>query len=369
MAKDYDAINLGQGFPDFDADQRLLDLVTRAMYDGHNQYPFMTGVDTLRQVISEKISSLYRKTYDPDKEITVTSGATEAIMSCVLATIHAGDEVVVLEPSYDCYVPAIKLAGGIPIKVPMNAPTALENSYTVDWDRVLNAINTRTRMMIVNSPHNPTGFTFTRNDLDQLEKIVSKWNIILLSDEVYEHIVFDQNKHQSLSSRPALAERSFVISSFGKTTHTTGWKIGYCCAPEAMSIELRKVHQFNVFTVPSPFQHALASYTKDAETYLNLSNFYQAKRDRLAEGLEKTRFQTLQSTGTFFLLANYSDISKAPEAEFSVWLAKTHGVVVIPVSAFYGNPSTENSNHHLVRFCFAKKDTTLDEAINRLMRI
>lgn len=369
MAVDFDAINLGQGFPDFNADPELLNLVNQAMQDGYNQYPYMTGVSDLRNVISSKVATLYGKIYDPDTEITVTSGATEAIMSAILATIHTGDEVIVLEPCYDCYVPAIRLAGGVPIRVQMEPPSMTQKNFSVDWNKVLASINNKTKMLIVNSPHNPTGSTFTKNDLDALESIVSANDIFLLSDEVYEHIIFDCVAHLSLASRPALADRSFVISSFGKTTHTTGWKVGYCCAPKNMSTELRKVHQFVVFTVPAPFQYALASYTKNSKTYLDLPSFYEKKRNRLREGLMQTRFKPLNANGTFFLLADYSDISKNSESDFSIWLAQHYGVVVIPVSAFYAEPTSVTANHNIVRFCFAKQDTTLDSALDRLMRI
>ena len=369
MAVDYQAINLGQGFPDFNADQELLNLVTHAMAEGHNQYPYMSGVAELRNVISHKVDALYGRKYDPDSEITVTSGATEAIMSAILATVSTGDEVIVIEPCYDCYVPAIKLAGGVPVFVQMIPPTQNKENFSVNWDKVKESVNSKTRMLIINSPHNPTGAVFDTQDLDALEEIVSNTNIIVLSDEVYEHIVFDNKKHLSVASRPSLAERSFVISSFGKTTHTTGWKIGYCCAPSDFTKELRKVHQFVVFTVPSPFQHALAAYTKNPQTYLTLPGFYQSKRDRLASALKNTKFVPLKSPGTYFLLADYSNISEKNESEFSIWLAQTHGVVVIPVSAFYANSEDPLSNHKLVRFCFAKNESTLDEAIERLNKV
>ena len=369
MAVDYNAINLGQGFPDFNADQKLLKLVNQAMLDGHNQYPLMTGITELREVISNKVNDLYGKLYEPNQEITITSGATEAIMAAILASVHPGDEVIVIEPSYDCYVPAIKIAGGQPVFVKMTAPTEAKPYFNVNWENVKACVTRRTRMLIVNSPHNPTGSVFNTEDLDAIESIVANTNIIVLSDEVYEHIVFDGEKHHSLASRPMLADRSFVISSFGKTTHTTGWKIGYCCAPKALTTELRKVHQFIVFTVPSPFQHGLATYTKDPSTYLNLSDFYQMKRNKLMEGLQETKLKPLSSPGTYFLLADYSQISNKTETEFSIWLAQNLGVVVIPVSAFYADPDSASANHQLVRFCFAKKDTTLDEAINRLKRI
>jgi len=369
MAIDYEAINLGQGFPDFNTQTDLLDLVSAAMMEGKNQYPVMSGIPELRNVISEKVELLYGKKYNPETEITITSGATEAIMSAVLATVSTGDEVIVIEPSYDCYVPAIVLAGGIPKFVQMTPPNALKQTFSIDWNKIKEAINNKTRLLILNSPHNPTGAIFNSADLDALESILLDTNIIVLSDEVYEHIIFDKRQHHSLASRKKLAERAFIISSFGKTTHTTGWKIGYCCAPPSLTKELRKVHQFVVFTVPSPFQYALATYTKNKNTYLSLPDFYQEKRNHLTTGLEKTKFKPLASPGTFFLLADYSKISNQNESDFSIWLAKTHGVVVIPVSAFYSNPNHKDSNHMLVRFCFAKKATTLDEAIHRLQKL
>jgi methionine aminotransferase len=369
MAVDYSAINLGQGFPDFNTDEKLLKLVNQAMLDGYNQYPLMTGISELREVISNKVKDLYGKYYEPNQEITITSGATEAIMAAILATVQHGDEVIVIEPSYDCYVPAIRLAGGHPVFVKMSPPTESKPYFSVNWNNVKDSVTSRTRMLIVNSPHNPTGSVFNAEDLDAIESIVVNTKIIVLSDEVYEHIIFDGEKHLSLASRPMLAERTFVISSFGKTTHTTGWKIGYCCAPKQLTTELRKVHQFIVFTVPSPFQYGLASYTKDPQTYLSLSDFYQKKRNKLMAGLQNTKLTPLSSPGTYFLLADYSQISDKTESEFSIWLAQNHGVVVIPVSAFYAEPESVSANHQLVRFCFAKKDTTLDAALDRLKKI
>jgi methionine transaminase len=366
MAAEYHAVNLGQGFPDFNPDPKLLNLVSEAMASGHNQYPYMSGVDSLREVIAHKVKTLYQCDYDKDTEVTVTSGATEAIMATALAVIQLGDEVIVIEPNYDCYVPAIRLAGGIPVTVAMDPPDNPQATFKVNWDRVSKAITSKTRMIMLNFPHNPTGAVLTTDDLDQLEHIVSGTDILLLSDEVYEHITFIAQGHLSLATRPNLAARSFVISSFGKTTHTTGWKVGYCCAPSELTHELRKVHQFMVFTVPSPFQHALAEYTKDPSTYCALPGFYQAKRDRLAQGLRTTRLVPYACPGTFFLLADYSNISDAPEAEFAVWLTKNHGVTVIPLSAFYADQKSADANHKLVRFCFAKNDQTLDDAINKL---
>ncbi len=369
MAQDYKAINLGQGFPDFDTDPALLDLVTKAMAEGHNQYPYMPGIGPLREVIANKISSLYGHAYDQDTEITITSGATEAIMSCVIASVGVGDEVIVIEPCYDSYLPSVRLAGATAVRIQMEAPTEQQPSFWIDWQKVQDAVSTKTRLIMLNTPHNPTGSVLTGADLDALERIVVDTDIMVLSDEVYEHIVFDHQPHLSLASRPELAARSFVISSFGKTTHTTGWKVGYCCAPKDMTTELRKVHQFMVFTVPSPFQHALASYTHNAETYLNLPAFYQQKRDLLAHGLAQTRFAALPCPGTFFMLADYRRISDLPESEFSIWMAREHGVVVIPVSAFYAEPGSQEANHCLVRFCFAKKEETLRHAIERLKKV
>jgi len=366
LANEHKAINLGQGFPDFEPDPRLCNLVSNAMAAGHNQYPYMPGIAPLRYAIAEKIHTLYQHRYDAETEITITSGATEAIMATVLAAVGSGDEVVVIEPCYDSYLPAIRLAGGTAVPVPLRAPQANDPYFRVDWQRVRDAITSRTRLLMLNFPHNPTGTILNEADLDALESIVKDTGVLLVSDEVYEHIVFDQKPHLSISTRPLLAAHAFVISSFGKTYHTTGWKIGYCCAPAHLSAELRKVHQFLVFTVSTPMQYALAEFMSDAKPYLDLSNFYQVKRDRLKTGLENTRFNVLPTPGTFFLLADYSEISQQPETDFSRELTIKHGVTVIPVSAFYQNPAAEASNHRLVRFCFAKKDQTLDQAIKRL---
>jgi len=363
------AINLGQGFPDFSPDGKLIELVHRAMLDGHNQYPAMSGVPALRQQIAAKIHTLYGRKYDPDTEITVTSGATQALMASILALVKPGDEVIVIEPFYDLYLPAIQLAGGIPIIVPMLAPSKEHPSYRVDWQRLSDAISPRTQLMILNFPHNPTGIIMQPADLDALESILQKSKCLLLCDEVYEHITFDAQPHHSVSSRPALAQRAVVVSSFGKTYHVTGWKIGYCSAPAAIMAEIRKVHQFTVFTVSSPMQIALAEFMKDESTYQTLAAFYQKRRDFLATELAATAFKPLPSQGTFFLLADYSDISEMPENEFARWLTTEHKVGVIPVCAFYQNPQDQASNHQQVRFCFAKKDQTLSDALERLKRI
>ncbi|HEY9278797.1 MAG TPA: methionine aminotransferase [Eoetvoesiella sp.] len=369
LATEHSAINLGQGFPDFNPAPELLDYVTQAMRDGHNQYPPMPGIGLLREEIARKVKNLYGHSYDADSEITVTSGATEALMASIMAFVKAGDEVIVIEPFYDLYIPAIKLAGGVPVIVPMRAPTESQPLYQIDWQQVRAAITIKTRLIMLNYPHNPTGVVLEESDLDALESIVNDTGVMLLSDEVYEHIIFDGKKHHSLAGRAALAARSIVISSFGKTYHTTGWKVGYFCAPKSISAEIRKVHQFMVFTVSSPMQFALAQYLKNPKPYLELAAFYQTKRDRLSEALKRTRFKPLPSQGTFFLLADYSAISNKPEADFAHWLTVEHGVTVIPMSAFYEDPTAKESNHNLVRFCFAKQDHTLDSAAEKLSRI
>jgi methionine aminotransferase len=366
LAADHGAINLGQGFPDFDPDPRLVDEVRRAMKEGYNQYPPMPGIPQLRTGIQEKVKALYGHEYDANSEVTVMAGASEALMSSILALVHAGDEVVIIEPFYDLYIPVIQLAGAVPVIVPMLAPDAHHNRHRVDWQRVRDAIGPRTKALILNFPHNPTGINLVESDLDALERIVEETGILLISDEVYEHIVFDGGLHLSMSRREKLAAHSVVISSFGKTYHVTGWKIGYCCAPAKITAEIRKVHQFNVFTVVAPMQYAISRYMQDAQHHLSLANFYQEKRDRLYEGLAQTRFRPVKSEGTFFLLADYSEISNMPESEFAQWLTKEHGVGVIPVSAFYRDPASADANHGLVRFCFAKKEATLDAAIERL---
>lgn len=369
MATDYGAINLGQGFPDFSPDPALLSHVNDAMQEGYNQYPPMAGIPELRQAIADKVQALYGHTYDPSTEVTVTSGATEALMSTILALVHPGDEVIVIEPFYDVYLPAIELAGGKPVVVSMDPPTESNAQYSVDWQKVRDAISARTRLLILNFPHNPTGITLKPSDLDALEQITQETGIYLLCDEVYEHIVFTSTGHLSISTRPQLAERAVVVSSFGKTYHTTGWKVGYCTAPAALMNEVRKVHQFIVFTVSSPMQVAIARYMQNPEPYLQLSEFYRSRHDYLLNALSGTRFQPIASQGTFFLLASYAEISDLPEAEFATWMTREHGVTVIPVAAFYQDPLSTSSNHQLVRFCFAKQNATLETAVQRLAQI
>lgn len=369
LSNEYKAINLGQGFPDFNPDEKLVSLVNKSMMIGHNQYPYMPGVQELRFTIAEKINKLYSHNYDPETEITVTNGATEALLSSILSIVHAGDEVIVIEPCYDSYLPCIKLAGGTPVLVSLTPPSKNNPAYSIDWNKVKNAITDKTRLIILNFPHNPTGLTLNSSDLDAIEDLIKDKDIFLIGDEVYEHIVFSHKPFLSLSTRKFLASRSFVISSFGKTYHTTGWKVGYCSAPKALTAEFRKIHQFVVFTVSSPMQYAFAEFMKDPATYLNLSSFYQEKHDFLYNGLLTTRFKPIKSEGTFFLLADYSEVSVANELDFAKELTKKHGVTLIPVSAFYKDSSALASNNNLVRFCFAKKNETLEKALEVLSTI
>jgi methionine aminotransferase len=361
LAQEHRAVNLGQGFPDFDCQPHLKDLVTEAMREGHNQYAPMAGLPLLRQAIASKVEQLYGRRYDPDQEITVTAGATQAILTAVLATVAPGDEVIILEPAYDSYLPAITLAGGRAVPVALDAA----GGYRVRWDAVRAALSPRTRLLILNSPHNPTGAIFEDADLQALERIVDEHGLLVVSDEVYEHIVFDGKPHLSLSGSELLASRSFVLSSFGKTFHVTGWKVGYCCAPAALSAEFRKVHQFNVFTVNTPVQWALARFLQDRAQYLELPAFYQQRRDRFVGGLAATRFRPLPCRGTYFVLADYSDISSEPEEAFARRLVVEHGVAAIPLAPFYIEPV----NRRIVRFCFAKQDATLDAGLQRLARV
>ena len=362
LAAEKGAVNLGQGFPDFDCDPALIDAVTAAMKDGLNQYPPMTGVPALREAIAAKIERMYGRRYDPAAEVTVTAGATQAILSAILCSVHPGDEVIVIEPVYDSYVPAIELAGGKPVFVQMEMDT---QGYSVPWSKVTAAISSRTRLIMINSPHNPTGSVLREADMQALSDIVRNTGILIVSDEVYEHMVYDGARHESVSCHPELAARAFVISSFGKTYHVTGWKVGYVVAPAALTAELRKVHQFNVFTVNTPVQHGLARYMADPMPYLELPAFYQRKRDLFRAGLASSRFRLLPSDGTYFQCADYSAISSLEEAEFAKWLTSEAGVAAIPVSAFYNQPKESG----IVRFCFAKKDETLRNALNKLARL
>ncbi len=364
LAAESGAVNLGQGFPDFDCDPRLLDVVNNAMRAGHNQYPPMAGVPALRQAIGAKVESLYGRRYDPHTEITVTAGATQAILTAILAIVHPGDEVIVLEPFYDSYVPNIELAGGVVVRVPLTPGT-----FRPDFDRLAAAITPRTRALIINSPHNPSGMVWKHDDMLRLQELLAPTSVLLISDEVYEHMVYDGQPHESAVRYPGLAARAFVVSSFGKTCHVTGWKVGYVVAPAPLMAEFRKVHQFNVFTVNTPMQHGLASYMADPAPYLNLPAFYAAKRDLFRQGLAQTRFRLLPSEGTYFQCVDISALAvpekDLPESDFCQWLTREVGVAAIPLSAFYGN----GFDQKVIRFCYAKQDATLRAAVQRLSRL
>ncbi|MET0719120.1 MAG: pyridoxal phosphate-dependent aminotransferase [Pseudoxanthomonas sp.] len=362
LAAEHGAVNLGQGFPDFAVPQRLVDELAAAMRAGHNQYAPMTGVPVLRQAIAAKVLRCYGAEVNPDTEITVTSGATEAIFNAIHAVVRPGEEVIVLDPAYDCYEPAIDLAGAKAVHVALDPQT-----FAVDWQKVQDAITPRTRMLMINSPHNPSGAMLGEDDLRQLAGILRGTDIFLVSDEVYEHIVFDGRRHESVLRYPDLAARAFVISSFGKTYHCTGWKIGYAIAPLALSAEFRKVHQYNTFTSFSPAQYAFAAMIGDEPGhYEQLGAFYQAKRDRFREQLLATRLKPLPVPGGYFQLVDYSAISDLADAEFVKWLTVEHGVTAIPLSPFYESPPP---GQRLARLCFAKNDATMDAAVERLLKL
>ena len=354
------AINLGQGFPDFDCDPALVDAVTAAMRAGHNQYPPMTGVPALRQAVSDKIALTTGRRYDADSEITITAGATQGILSTVLALVHPGDDVIVLEPCYDSYGPSITLAGGNTIRVPL-----VPGTWRPDFDALAQALTPRTRLVIVNTPHNPSGTVWTAAELARFAALLAPTRALVLSDEVYEHMVFDGVAHASVSGLPELAERSVVVSSFGKTFHVTGWKVGYVAAPAALMREFRKVHQFNVFTVNAPMQHGLAAFLADPSHWQSLAPFYQAKRDRFRAGLASTALTLLPCEGTYFQCVDYSALSDKTDLAYCEQLATEVGVAAIPMSAFYDQPPAMR----VIRFCFAKKEATLDEALRRLQAL
>ncbi len=361
LAAECGAINLSQGFPDFDPPPRLVELVNEAMRSGRNQYAPMAGTAELLEAIAAKVRSLYGCDVDAASGITVTSGATEALFAAIHAVVRPGDEVILLEPAYDSYEPAVELAGGRTIRIPLRRP-----DFSVDWERVRAALSKRTRLVMVNSPHNPTGAVFAPSDLDALEDVLVGTDALLLSDEVYEHMVFDGRTHQSLLTRPALAVRSFVVSSFGKTFHCTGWKVGYCVAPPPLTAEFRKVHQFVQFAVASPLQVALARFmTEQPGHAVELPEFYQRKRDHFGRLLAATPLRCKPSAGTYFQIADYSEVSDLPDVEFARWMTRELGVATIPVSVFSEGATAER----LVRFCFAKNDPTLDEAGERLARL
>ena len=362
LAAEHGAVNLGQGFPDFPVPPRLVGALEAAMRAGHNQYAPMTGVPALRQAIAAKVLRCYGAQVDADSEITVTSGATEAIFNAIHAVVRPGEEVIVLDPAYDCYEPAIEMAGAVAVHVPLDP-----RSFAVDWDRVRAAVTPKTRMIMVNSPHNPSGAMFGAEDMRALAELLHGTGIYLISDEVYEHIVFDGRRHESALYWPELRERAFVISSFGKTYHCTGWKVGYAIAPPALSAEFRKVHQYNVFCTFAPAQHAFAAMiVEEPEHDQQLGAFYQAKRDRFREQLLGTRLTPLPVPGGYFQLVDYSAVSDLPDMEFTRWLTVDKGVTAIPLSPFYESPP---AGQRLARLCFAKNDATLDAAIERLRRL
>jgi methionine aminotransferase len=361
LAERHRAINLAQGFPDFQPPARLQDLVGQHLRAGHNQYPPMTGVQRLREAIARKILDVYRTTVDADSQITVTSGATEALFCAVQAIVGPGDEVIVFDPAYDSYGPAVTLAGGRTTHLPLRTP-----AFTIDWDRLETSLTERTRLLIINSPHNPTGALIDGADLNRLAELLRPYDCFVLSDEVYEHIVYDGCAHASALAHAELAQRAFTVSSFGKTYHATGWKVGYCVAPRELAEEFRRIHQYVTFAAVAPIQHALADYLDEApEHYRGLPAFYQAKRDHFASLLADSKFELLPARGTYFQLADYSAVADLDDVEFARWLTIEHGVATIPISVFYD----AGSNGRLVRFCFAKEAQTLDAAAARLQAL
>ncbi|AVO42507.1 pyridoxal phosphate-dependent aminotransferase [Simplicispira suum] len=362
LAAEHGAVNLGQGFPDFDCDPRLLDAVNAAMRAGHNQYPPMPGMPALRDAVATKIEALHRYQYSAGSEITITAGATQAILTALLAIVHPGDEVIVLDPCYDSYVPNIALAGGVAVRVPLTP-----GSFRPDFDKISAAITQRTRAIVINSPHNPSATVWSAQEMRQLDDLLAPTDILLISDEVYEHMVFDGAEHQSAARFPGLAARAFIVSSFGKTFHVTGWKVGTVAAPAALTAEFRKVHQFNVFTVNTPMQVGLADYLQEPAPYLQLPAFYQAKRDLFRRGLEGSRLRLLPGSGagSYFQCVDFSAVSDLNESDFCQWLTREIGVAAIPLSAFYG----DGFDQRVVRFCYAKRDETLRAGIEKLRRI
>jgi methionine aminotransferase len=360
LASEHNAINLSQGFPNFESDLKLSNLLNKAMVNDFNQYAPMPGVFELRTQISKKYEKLYNVSYNPESEITITAGATQAIFTVISAFIRPNDEVIIFKPAFDCYEPAIELNGGKIVPVQLMAP-----NYNIDWYEVENKISSKIKMIIINTPHNPSGTIFSGNDLLQLQKLTEGTDIIVLSDEVYEHIIFDGNEHQSICKYNSLKERSFIAASFGKTFHVTGWKVGYCCGPKVLMDEFRKVHQFNVFSVHHPTQVALAEYLKDPSHYLELSPFYQEKRDLFLSLIKGSKFILTPSQGTYFQNLNYSKISKEDDVTFSKRLVSQYGIASIPLSEF----NVDQLDFKTLRFCFAKKDETLKRAVEILNRI
>jgi methionine aminotransferase len=360
LAQEYNAINLSQGFPDYDLPQELVEYVADAMRSGYNQYAPMHGLQALRELVSEKTERFYQANYHPETEITITAGGTQAIFTALAATINAGDEVIIFEPAYDCYAPIIKLFGGLVKSFELHGP-----DYEIDWEMVKKLFTNNTKMIIINSPHNPTGSILQQKDIDALIKLTKNTDILILSDEVYEHIIFDGTQHQSIALYPELRERSFIVASFGKLLHATGWKIGYCLAPAKLMLEFRKVHQFNVFSVNTPMQMGIANYLKSGNIYDELAPYFQKKRDSFSALLSQTNFKLLPCKGSYFQCVSYAHFSDEKDNDFAKRLITEHGVAGIPVSAFY----TRKNDEKIIRFCFAKKQETLEKAVDRLMKV
>ena len=360
LAVEHKAINLGQGFPDYPMSEELISLVDQHMKAGHNQYVHMNGLPSLRNVIAEKVIGLYQQQINPETEITVTPGGTYAIYTALTTVLQPGDEVIIFEPGYDSYIPNVEINGAVPILIPLTYP-----DYKIDWNEVRKRISAKTKIILLNSPHNPTGAVLSKDDILQLQSIVAGTNIFILSDEVYEHLIFDDLQHESMLRYPDLLERSFVCFSFGKVYHCTGWKLGYCIAPAALTNEFRKVHQFNCFSCNSPMQFALADFLQNKESYLTLGKFLQNKRDYFMELMKQTKFTPLPSHGSYFQLYSYKGLSDESEKDIAIRLTKDFGVATIPTSAFYKNGKDDK----VLRFCFAKKESTLDEAVSRLLKI
>lgn len=360
LANELGAVNLSQGFPDYETSPELIGMVNKAMKNGYNQYAPMAGVMSLREEISKKTEKLYGAYYNPDNEITITAGGTQAIYTAIATVIHPNDEVIIFEPAFDCYAPAIKVAGGIVKSLELEPP-----DYKINWEMVKRLINNRTRMIILNSPHNPTATILQQQDIEELSTIVKNQDILILSDEVYEHLIYDGQSHLGMARYPELRHRSFIVASFGKPFHATGWKVGYCMAPAPLMNEFRKVHQFLVFCVNAPMQVGIAEYLKNEEHYLSLKGFFQQKRDYFRDALKSSRFELLSCSGSYFQSVRYGRISDEKDADLAIRLTKEIGVASIPVSAFY-NMGTD---HHVLRFCFAKRQETLDKAVDRLIKV
>ncbi|WP_316784518.1 methionine aminotransferase [Pedobacter frigiditerrae] len=360
LAQEHNAINLSQGFPDYATDPKLIKFVADAMYDGHNQYAPMPGLPVLREIIAEKAFEFYGAKYNPDTEVTITAGGTQAIFTAIAAVINPGDEVIIFEPAYDSYSPTIKLFGGLVKPFALHAP-----DYKIDWEMVKKTFSANTKMIILNSPQNPTGSILSKEDIDALIKLTKNTDILILSDEVYEHIIYDGAQHHSVSLYPELQERSFVIASFGKLLHTTGWKLGYCLAPAKLTAEFRKTHQFNVFSVNTPMQLGISNYLKSENIYKEIPGFFQQKRDFFRSLLSETKFKLLPCKGSYFQCVSYEEISDEKDTEIAKRLVVEFGVASIPVSAFY----TKNTEDKILRFCFAKEQSTLEQAVERLMKI